>query len=155
MAAKTKAIPDGYHSVTPYLVMDNAAKALDFYKEAFDARECGLLKAPDGKVAHAEIEIGDSKVMLCDECVEWNALGPLKIGGTAVSIMLYVDDVDKVVERAVAAGAVVVMPVADQFWGDRMGTVTDPFGHKWSIATHKEDVPPEEIGTRAKAAFGW
>jgi PhnB protein len=153
MTTKTKPIPDGYHTVTPYLVIKNAAKAIEFYKEAFAATELMRLASPDGKVMHAEIKIGDSPIMMCDECPDWNALSPLTIGGTAVSIMLYVEDVDSVVNRAVAAGATVLMPVADQFWGDRMGTVADPFGHKWSVATHREDVTPEEISVRAKALF--
>jgi PhnB protein len=154
MITKIKPIPDGYHSVTPYLVINKADKAIDFYKEVFGATASTLLKAPDNKVMHAEMELGDSKIMLCDECVEWNSLSPLTIGGTAVSMMLYVEDVDEVVNRAVAAGASLLMPVADQFWGDRMGTFIDPFGHKWSVATHIEDVLPEEISTRAKASFG-
>jgi len=150
MATKTKAIPDGYHTVTPYLVIKDAAKALEFYKEAFGATELVRMPTPDGKVMHAEIRIGDSLIMMADECPDWNALGPLTLGGTTVSIMLYVEDVDTVVNRAVAGGAKVLMPVADQFWGDRMGTLVDPFGHKWSVATHKEDVTPEEIKKRAK-----
>jgi len=153
MTAKIKAIPDGYHTVTPYLIVLNAAQAIEFYKAAFGASESVRLPTPDGKVMHAEIRIGDSPIMLCDECPDWNALSPKTIGGTAVSIMLYVEDVDSFVDRAVTAGAELVMPVADQFWGDRMGTVVDPFGHKWSIATHKEDVTPEEICTRATALF--
>jgi len=153
MTTRIKAIPDGYHTVTPYLIITNAGKAIDFYKEAFGAAEKMRLNTPDGKVMHAEIQIGDSPIMLCDECPDWNALSPQTIGGTAVSIMLYVEDVDTVVNRAVAAGATLLMPVEDQFWGDRMGTVADPYGHKWSIATHREDVSPEEIGKRAKALF--
>ena len=154
MTTRTKPIPEGYHTATPYLVITNAGQAIEFYKEAFSATESMRLAAPDGKVMHAEIIIGDSPIMLCDECPDWNAFSPQTIGGTAVSIVLYVEDVDGVVERAVAAGAKLLMPVEDQFWGDRMGTVADPFGHKWSIATHKEDVTPEEISTRAKALFG-
>ena len=154
MTSKTKPIPDGYHTATPYLVITNAGQAIEFYKAAFGATESMRLAAPDGKVMHAEIMIGDSPIMLCDECPDWNAFSPQTIGGTAVSIVLYVEDVDGVVERAVAAGAKLLMPVEDQFWGDRMGTVADPFGHKWSIATHTEDVTPEEISTRAKAFFG-
>jgi PhnB protein len=154
MTTKAKPIPDGYHTVTPYLVITDAGKAIEFYKEAFGAAEYMRLATPDGKVMHAEIKIGDSPIMLCDEYPDWDALSPLTIGGTAVSIMLYVEDVDRVVERAVAAGAKLLMPVADQFWGDRCGTVSDPFGHKWTVATHTEDVSPEEIGVRAKALFG-
>jgi PhnB protein len=136
MTTKVKAIPDGYHTATPYLVIKNAGKAIEFYKEAFGATELTRLATPDGNVMHAEIKIGDSPIMMSDECPDYNALGPLTIGGTTVSIVLYVADVDTVVNRAVAAGAQLVMPVADQFWGDLMGTVVDPFGHKWSIATH-------------------
>lgn len=154
MATTIQPIPAGYHTVTPYLVIKNAGKALEFYKEAFGATEIMRLDTPDGNVMHAELKIGDSPIMLCDECPDWNALSPQTIGGTSVSLMLYVEDVDGVVKRAVAAGAQVLMPVADQFWGDRMGTVADPFGHKWSIATHTEDVAPEEINKRANALFG-
>ena len=154
MTTKIKPIPDGYHTATPYLVITDAGKAIEFYKVAFGATESMRLATPDGKVMHAEIKIGDSPIMLCDECPDWNAFSPQTIGGTAVSIMLYVEDVDSVVNRAVAAGAKLLMPVEDQFWGDRMGTVSDPFGHKWTVATHTEDVSPEEISTRAKALFG-
>lgn len=153
MTARIKPVPAGYHTVTPYLVIANAGKAIEFYKEAFGATESSRLASPDGKIMHAEITIGDSPVMLSDEFPDWNALSPLTIGGTPVSIMLYVEDVDSVVNRAVAAGATLLMPVEDQFWGDRMGTVADPFGHKWSVATHKENVAPEEIITRANAIF--
>ncbi len=153
MTSTVKPIPDGYHTATPYLVITNAAQAIEFYKEAFGATELMRLAAPDGKLMHAEIRIGDSPIMLCDECPDWNALSPQTIGGTTVSIMLYVNDVDSVVNRAVAKGAAVLMPVEDQFWGDRMGTVIDPYGHKWSVATHTEDVPPEEIDKRVKALF--
>lgn len=153
MRANIKKIPDGYHTVTPYLIVTNAAKAIEFYKEAFGATEGERLETPDGKVMHAEIRIGDSHVMMCDENPDWKAFSPLTIGGPSVSIVLYVEDVDGVAARAVAAGATLLMPVADQFWGDRMGTVSDPFGHKWSIATHTEDVSPEEIQERAKGFF--
>lgn len=154
MTATVKAIPDGYHTATPYLIVKDAARAIEFYKEAFGATELMRLETPDGNLMHAEIMIGDSPIMLCDECPEWNALSPQSIGGTAVSIVIYVEDVDSVVKRALAAGATLQMQVEDQFWGDRMGTVTDPCGHKWSIATHREDVAPDEIITRAKALFG-
>jgi len=153
MTTKIKSIPDGYHTVTPYLVVTNTDKAIEFYKEAFGATELMRLTSPEGNVMHAEIMIGDSPLMLCDECPAWNALSPLTIGGTAVSIMLYLEEVDKVVDRAVAAGAALIMPVADQFWGDRMGTIADPFGHKWSIATHVEDVSAEEIAVRSRKLF--
>jgi PhnB protein len=153
MTTKIEPIPAGYHSVTPYLVIKDAARAIDFYKEVFGATELARMLMPDGSIMHAEIKIGDSPIMLTDECPDWNALSPLTIGGTSVSIVLYLDDVDGVVNRAVAAGATVLMPVADQFWGDRMGTVADPFGHKWSIATHMEDVSPEEMSRRAGEMF--
>lgn len=153
MAAKTKPVPDGYHTATPYLVIKDAGKAIEFYKEAFGATESMRLATPDGKVMHAEIRIGDSPIMLCDECPDSNALSPQTIGGSSVSIVLYVEDADGVVNRAVANGAKLLMPVADQFWGDRCGTVGDPFGHKWTVATHVEDVTPEEIGKRAKELF--
>jgi PhnB protein len=153
MTTTVNKIPEGYHTVPPYLVTANADKAIEFYKEAFGAKELVRLPSPDGKVMHAEIKIGDSPVMLSDECPDWDALSPLARGGTTVSIVLYVEDVDAVVNRAVAAGAKAVMPVTDQFWGDRMGTVIDPFGHKWSVATHVEDVSPEEMSTRAAALF--
>ncbi len=153
MSKTIKPIPEGYPTVTPYLIIKNAAKAIDFYKEIFGATESMRLETQDGKVMHAEIKIGDSPIMLCDECPDWNALSPQTIGGTPVSLMLYVEEVDTVVNRAIAAGAQPLMPVADQFWGDRCGTVADPFGHKWTIATHVEDVSPAEISTRAKALF--
>ncbi len=153
MTTKTKPIPDSYHTATPYLIIKDAGKAIEYYKEVFGAVEYMRLPAPDGKVMHAEIKIGDSPIMLCEECPDYKALSPQTLGGTAVSIVLYVEDVDTVVNRAVTAGATILMPVGDQFWGDRMGTVADPFGHKWSIATHKEDVTSEEIQARAKALF--
>ncbi len=154
MAANVKPVPDGFHTATPYLVIKDAARAIDFYKEAFGATERMRLARPDGKVMHAEIKIGDSLIMMCDECPESNAFSPQTVGGTSVSLVLYVEDADTVVNRAVAAGSQLLMPVDDQFWGDRCGTVADPFGHKWTIATHKEDVSPEEIGRRAKELFG-
>ena len=154
MKTTVKSVPDGYHTATPYLFIKNAAKAIEFYQEVFGATELMRLATPDGKIAHAEIQIGDSRIMLTDEWPEWDARSPQTIGGSAVSIMLYVDDVDTVVRRAVAAGAQLFKPVADQFYGDRSGSLTDPFGHKWSIATHQEDVSPEEMKRRASALFG-
>lgn len=154
MKTTIKPIPDGYTSVTPYLIITNAAKAIDFYKEAFGAKELMRLAMPNGKVGHAEIMIGDSRLMLADESAEWDARSPQTIGGSPVFLALYVEDVDAVVNRAVAAGAKLFKPVADQFYGDRSGCVTDPFGHKWSVATHKEEVSPEEIQKRAAALFG-
>ena len=146
-----KPIPDGYHSVTPYLYVRGAAAALDFYKRAFNATELFRLDGPDGKVGHAEIRIGDSPVMLADECPEMGARGPKTLGGAGVSLLLYVDNVDARFEQAVAAGGKVLRPVKDQFYGDRSGTLEDPFGHVWTIATHEEDMPPEEMKKRSEA----
>jgi PhnB protein len=137
-------IPQDMHSVTPHLVCAGAAKAIEFYKQAFGARESARLPGPDGRLMHAAIKIGDSHVMLVDEMPEWGALGPKSLKGSPVTIHLYVDDVDAVVARAVKAGAKVTMPVADQFWGDRYGKLEDPFGHHWSVATHVRDVSMEE-----------
>jgi uncharacterized glyoxalase superfamily protein PhnB len=137
-------IPQGMHSVTPHLVCAGAAKAIEFYKQAFGAQECARLPGPDGRLMHAAVKIGDSQVMLVDEMPEWGALGPKALKGSPVTIHLYVDDVDAVVARAVKAGAKVTMPVADQFWGDRYGKLEDPFGHHWSVATHVRDVSMEE-----------
>jgi PhnB protein len=149
-----KPIPDGYHSVTPYLIVKGAAEAIDFYGKAFGAEERFRMPMGDGRVGHAEIRIGDSVVMLADEFPEMDAKGPLALGGTPVGLCLYVTDSDAVYGRAVAAGAKVVRPIQDQFYGDRSGTVLDPFGHKWTITTHKEDVTPEEMERRMKAAKG-
>ncbi len=151
MANPVKAIPEGYHSVTPYLIVRGAEKALDFYKQAFGAIELFRMEAPGGRIGHAEILIGDSHVMLADEHPEMGAKSPETWGGSAVSLMLYVEDVDRVFAEAVAAGAAVERPLADQFYGDRTGGLKDPFGHLWYIATHIEDVAPEEMDRRAKA----
>jgi PhnB protein len=151
MAHAAKPIPEGYHSVTPYLVVRGAAQAIAFYERAFGAQELYRMQDAGGRVAHAEIRIGDSRIMLADEHPEVGAKGPQSIGGTPVSIHLYVEDVDETVERAAAAGARITRPVADQFYGDRLGVVTDPFGHVWSIGTHKEDVPEDELRRRAAA----
>jgi PhnB protein len=148
-----KAKPDGRHSVTPYLIVKDAAGAIDYYKKVFGAQELFRLSGPDGKVGHAELKIGDSVVMLADEHPGMGALGPQTIGGSPVSLMVYVDNVDEVVPRAVAAGAKIVRPVADQFYGDRAGGIEDPYGHQWHVATHKEDVPPDEMKRRAEALF--
>jgi PhnB protein len=148
-----KPIPEGYHTVTPYLAVDDAAEAIAYYKKAFGAKERGRMDAPDGKIAHAELEIGDSIVMLSDPFPQASTRTPKELGGTSASIFMYVEDVDAVVKQAVQAGATILMEVSDQFWGDRFGTVADPFGHSWSIATHVEDVPPEEMAERAKAAM--
>ena len=146
-----KPIPDGYHAITPYLIVAGGAKALEFYGQAFGAIERERMQDPSGKIRHAEFSIGDSRVMLADEHPEIGALGPGTIGGSPVSIHLYVEDVDAVVGRAVAAGAKLTRPVADQFYGDRVGGITDPFGHRWFIATHKEDLTSAEIHRRAAA----
>jgi PhnB protein len=146
---KVKPVPDGYHSVTPYLIIDGATRALDFYRRVFGATERMRMPGPDGKVGHAEITIGDSMIMLADEHLEMGARGPRAFGGAAVSVMLYVNDVDATVKAAVAEGAKLLQPVEDKFYGDRMGTIEDPFGHHWHIGTHKEDVPPDEMKRRA------
>src|SRR5258708_6889845 len=152
-AKKVKAIPKGYHTATPYLIVQGAADAIEFYKKAFGAKELMRFPGPGGKIMHAEIKIGDSPIMLGDEAPERGYRGPKSIGGTPVGLMLYVKDVDALAAQASAAGATVVMPVQDQFYGDRSGTFLDPFGHKWTIATHMEDVPEEEMGQRAQAAM--
>ncbi|HET9704534.1 MAG TPA: VOC family protein [Vicinamibacterales bacterium] len=146
-----KAIPDGYYSLTPYLVCKGAAKAIEFYTKAFGAVETVRMPGPNGQVMHAEVKIGNSMLMLSDENKERGALSPETIGGTCVSVMLYTDDVDTVFNRAVTLGAKTEMPPADMFWGDRMGNLVDPFGHKWAIATHKEDVTPDEMQKRMAA----
>jgi PhnB protein len=149
----TKAIPDGYSTATPYLIVKGAAAAIDFYKRAFGATEVFRMDSPGGGVAHAEIKIGNSMIMLGDEQPEMGHRGPRSLGGSAVGIMLYVPDVDDVFERAVKAGAKAQRPIENQFYGDRSGTLEDPFGHVWTISTHVEDVPPEEMKKRAEAAF--
>jgi PhnB protein len=146
-----KPIPDGYHTVTPYLILNAAGDAIAFYKRAFGAIEVMRMDDPSGKVHHAEISIGGSRIMLADEHPEIEALSPKTIGGSPVSIHLYVEDVDGAVERVVAAGAKLVRPVADQFYGDRVGGIEDPFGYRWFIATHKEDLTMGEIRRRAAA----
>ena len=148
-----KPIPEGYHTATPYLAVDDAAEALEYYKKAFGAKERGRMEAPDVKIGHAEIQFGDSLVMLSDPFPQASKRTPKELGGTTASVFLYVENVDAFVQRAVDAGATVSMEVADQFWGDRFGTITDPFGHSWSVATHIEDVPPEEMAERAKTAM--
>jgi len=149
MAAKP--IPQGYHSVTPYLIIDGAANAIEFYKKAFGASELFRFPAPGGRIGHAEIKIGDSPIMLADQHPEIGYKSPQALGGSPVSIMLYVEDVDSVFNRAIASGARVKDAVQDKFYGDRSGTLIDPFGHTWHIATHKEDVSMEEMERRAKA----
>jgi PhnB protein len=149
----TKPIPEGYHTLTPYLALDNAAEAIEFYKRAFGAVELTRMNGPDGLIGHAQIRIGDSIMMLSDAFPQSTVRPPKELGTTSASIFMYVEDVDAVVKQAVDAGATVTMEVADQFWGDRFGTVEDPFGHVWSIATHIEDLTPEEIGERGQAAM--
>lgn len=148
-----KAIPDGYHTATPYLIVQNATAAIEFYKRAFGATELMRLTDPEGKVAHAEIKIGNSPIMLADEVPMMGFRSPRSLGGSAVSLIIYMEDVDAQFRQATDAGAKVLMPVKDQFYGDRSGTLEDPFVHVWTLATHIEDVPLEEINRRAKAAM--
>ena len=148
-----KPIPDGYDQAVPYLACRDAAKALDFYAKAFGATETMRMAAPDGKIGHAEIKIGHALIMLSDEYPEMKVESPQTIGGTAVGIHIYVPDVDALTQRAVAAGAIVERPLANQFYGDRSVTLKDPFGHRWFFATHVEDVAPDELKRRAEAAM--
>jgi uncharacterized glyoxalase superfamily protein PhnB len=153
MSEQVKAVPDGFHTITPAIVVRGAAKAIDFYKQAFGAEVIGRMDAPDGKVMHAEIRIGNSMLMLSDEYPEWGANGPETIGGTPVSLCLYVEDCDTVFNRAVEEGATIKMPPSDQFWGDRYAKVSDPFGHTWSIATHIKDLTHDEVMQAAAVAM--
>jgi PhnB protein len=146
-----KPIPEGYHSVTPYLIINGATEAIEFYKQAFGATELFRFPAPGGKIGHAEIKIGDSPIMLADEHPDMGYKGPQALGGSPVSLMIYVEDVDTVFNRSVTAGATVKEAVQDKFYGDRSGSVVDPFGHIWHLATHKEDVSMDEMERRAKA----
>jgi PhnB protein len=148
-----KPIPEGYHTLTPSLSVDKAAEAIEFYKRAFGATERARMLGPDGKIAHAELQIGDSVLMLADPFPQATTKPPKEIGGTAVTLFLYVEDVDAVFKQAIDAGATSAMDVDDMFWGDRFGSVTDPYGHSWGIATHVEDVPPEEMEERGRAAM--
>jgi len=152
--SQVKPIPEGYHSVTPYLCIKGAAAAIEFYKKAFGAKELVRMPAPGDKIGHAEIQIGDSHVMLADEFPEMGFLSPLSVGGSPVMMHLYVEDVDATANKAVAAGAKVTKPVADQFYGDRGGQLQDPFGHNWYVSTHKEDVSPEEVKERSAKLYG-
>jgi len=145
-------IPDGYPRVTPYLIVNGAAAAIDFYKSVLGATERMRMAGPDGKLGHAELEIGDSVIMLADEHPEMNARGPKTVGGTPVFLHVYVEDADSVFERAVEAGAEPLQPVEDKFYGDRSGGFEDPFGHHWNVATHVEDIPPDEMSKRAAEA---
>jgi PhnB protein len=150
MASKVKPIPEGYHTISPNLVVNDAARAIDFYKRAFGAQELFRMNFPNGKVVHAELKIGDSMLMLSDEMPGGKCRAPQSLGGSPVNIFLYVEEVDRVFKQAVDAGAKVEMPLADMFWGDRWGSLTDPFGHSWSLATHKEDVNPDELRRRGQ-----
>ena len=140
-----KPVPDGYHTITPAITVRDAARAIEFYKQAFGATDRGVMKGPDGKIMHAELMIGDSIIMLSDEFPEYGVTAPDSIGGSATSLHIYLDGVDAAFERAVQAGALVEMPVMEQFWGDRYGKLKDPFGHKWSIATHTKDLSMDEM----------
>lgn len=153
MANEVKPIPDGYHTVTPAIVVRNGAKAIDFYEQAFGARVGTRMDGPDGKIMHAELTIGDSKIMLSDEYCDYGTFSPETVGGTPVTIFLYVEDVDAVFKAAVDAGATSKMEPADQFWGDRYGKLVDPFGHSWSLATHIKDMTDEETREAAEEAM--
>jgi PhnB protein len=153
MAGKVNAIPQGYHSLTPYLVLSDASRAIEFYKQAFGAKEINRMGAPGGKIGHAELKIGDSMVMLSDEMPGSGNRSPKSLGGSPVSIFMYVENVDSVFNQAVKAGAKADMPPQDMFWGDRFGKLTDPFGHLWALATHIEDVAPAEMEKRAQEAM--
>jgi PhnB protein len=152
--ADVKPIPEGYPQVTPYLIVDGAAAAIDLYREVFGATERSRLPGPDGRIGHAELQLGDSLIMLADEHPELGIRGPRTIGGTPVTISVYVEDVDAVFDRALKAGATALRPVRREFYGDRTGQFEDPFGHRWSVATHVEDVPSEEMARRAAEAAG-
>jgi PhnB protein len=153
MANRGRPVPEGFHTLTPYLVIAGASRAIDFYKQAFGAKERFRMPGPDGRIMHAELQVGDSRLLLCDEMPEMGGRSPQTLKGSPVSLFLYVPDVDATFKQAVAAGAQEKAPVSDMFWGDRWGAVVDPFGHEWQIATHKEDLSPEEMGKRAAAAF--
>ena len=151
--ADVKPIPEGYPQVTPYLIVDGANAAIEFYRNVFGARERMRMPAPEGRVGHAELEFGNSLVMLADEFPDMGVRSPKATGGTPVTLSVYVEDVDAVFDAAVAAGATALRPVEDQFYGDRNGQFEDPFGHRWSVATHVEDVPPDEMEKRAAEAM--
>jgi PhnB protein len=154
MTTRINPIPEGHHTLTPHLVVKGASEAIEFYKRAFGAEELARMPGPDGKgIMHAALKIGDSRLFLVDEFPEMGCVGPQALGGSPVTIHIFVEDVDAIFNQAVSAGAEVRMPLMDAFWGDRYGQLIDPFGHKWSLATHKEDLTPEEISKRAEAAF--
>ena len=148
-----KAIPEGYHTITPYLTVRGAARAIEFYKQAFGAEARGAMPGPDGKIMHAELLIGDSIIMLADEFPEFGSLSPQSTGGSGTGLHIYIDNVDAAFDRAVKAGATVEMPVADMFWGDRYGKLKDPFGHKWSIGTHTKDMSMDEMNKGMEEAM--
>ena len=153
MKRASKYIPDGFHAITPYLTVKDASQALEFYKRAFGARERVRMPMPDGRIGHAELQIADSIIMLGEECPEHGSVSPQTLEGSPVGLALYVENVDSSFKRAVDAGASVKEPVSDKFWGDRAGSLTDPFGHQWMLLTHVEDVPPEEMKKRMAQAF--
>ncbi|MBI4747709.1 MAG: VOC family protein [Acidobacteria bacterium] len=154
MSTQVKPIPEGFHSITPHIVVQNAKQAIEFYQKAFNAEVLGCMPGPDGeKIMHAELRIGNSPLMLCDEFPEMGSLSPVSRGGTSVTMHLYVEKADETYNQAVEAGAKVVMPLADMFWGDRYGIVSDPFGHHWAIATHVQDLSFEEIAAAGAAAM--
>ena len=153
MKPNAKYIPEGFHAVTPYLTVRNAAKAIEFYQRAFGARERVRMPMPDGKVGHAELQIADSIIMLGEECPEHGNVSPQTLEGSPLGLALYVENVDAIFDRAVKAGATVKEAVSDKFWGDRAGSLTDPFGHKWMVMTHVEDVSPEDMKKRMEEAF--
>jgi PhnB protein len=148
-----KPIPEGYHSLNAYIAVDDASAAIDYYTEVFGAKERFRMPGPDGKIGHAELQVGDSVLMLSDPMPQSNYRPPKELGGTSAGLLLYVEDVDAVVTKATEAGATLTMPVENMFWGDRFGQVTDPFGHAWQIATHVEDVSEEEMAERSKTAM--
>ena len=148
-----QAVPKGHHTVTPHLIVNRASEAIDFYKKAFGATEVSRHTGPDGKIMHAEVQIGDSRVMLGDEMPEMGAKSPRALGGTPVGLFLYINDVDRLWKQATGAGAKEVQPLLNQFWGDRAGCVEDPYGHRWWLSQHIEDLSDEDLGKRAKAAF--
>jgi PhnB protein len=153
MFMAVKAIPEGYYTVTPYMIVRDAARAIEFYKQAFGAKELMRLPSPNERVGHAELQIGNSRIMLADEFPEMGIKSPQTLGGSAMSILLYVEDSDAMFQRAVDAGAKILKPIQDQFYGDRSGTLTDPFGHQWTIGTHTEDVSNDELSRRMEAMF--
>jgi PhnB protein len=153
MSSKVPYTPAGYHTSTPYLTINDSAAAIEFYKKVFGATEIMRMPMPNGKMGHAEIQIGDSRIMMGDAAPEMGRRDPVSLGGTAMALNLYVEDCDAVVAKATALGAKVIWPLRDQFYGDRSATIIDPFGHQWTVATHKEDVSPAELKKRAEACF--